>query len=253
MKPDRTPKRRSIAGFTLIEALVAMVLMATILVALATITAQWMPNWNRGMARVQRDDDLALGLDRFVADLAAAEFIPANRQTLKPYFDGTSDSVTFVRTALSPNAAPGLEIVHFAEVKTANGLALVRTQAPFVRVEQTDRDERADRDDGPRFANPVALINEPYSVSLSYAGADRVWHDTWQQAPLLPKAVRLTVRDARTRRALTVSTATLLHVEVPATCIKTKSFADCLSSLQRRAGPADAAAQSPVPPSGQSL
>ena len=65
-----------------------MALMAMILVALATITAQWMPNWNRGLTRVQRDADLALGLDRLVADLAAAEFIPANRQNLKPYFEG---------------------------------------------------------------------------------------------------------------------------------------------------------------------
>lgn len=252
MKAFQRPKRRSIAGFTLIEALVATALMAMLLTALATITAQWMPNWNRGMARVERADDLALALDRFVADLAAAEFIPANRKTLMPYFDGTSDSVTFVRTALSPNAPPGLEIVHIAEVKSANGAALVRTQAPFVRLEQAEHNEQADRDEGPRFANPVALISEPYSVSLSYAGADSVWHDTWQQAPFLPKAVRLTVRNLKTRWALAVSTATLLHIEMPATCIKTQSFADCVSSLQRRTGTANTV-PSPAPLAGQSL
>ena len=65
-----------VGGFTLVEALIATALMATILTALATITGQWMPNWNRGMTRVQGDEDLALGLDRIVADLAAAEFIP---------------------------------------------------------------------------------------------------------------------------------------------------------------------------------
>lgn len=214
------------AGFTLLEALVAIALMAMILTSLATITAQWMPNWNRGMARVQGDEDLALGLDRFVADLAAAAFVPANRQTMKPYFEGTNQSIVFVRTALSPNVAPGLEIVHFAEVKGANGSALVRTRAPFVPA------ERANSREEPHFSDPVALIGAPYTVSLSYAGADRVWRDSWQQQLLLPHAVRLTVRDAKSGRALATSTATLLHVEMPADCIGAKSFVACLKTLQ---------------------
>ena len=67
------PRRRR--GFTLIEALFATALMGAILAALATVTAQWLPNWNRGFARVQRNELLALGLERLVADLAAAEFV----------------------------------------------------------------------------------------------------------------------------------------------------------------------------------
>ena len=52
------------AGFTLIEVLVATLLMTVILAALATVTAQWLPNWNRGMARVQRAERLAIGLEQ---------------------------------------------------------------------------------------------------------------------------------------------------------------------------------------------
>ncbi len=232
MTPRPRRCRNRIAGFTLLEALIATALMAMILVALATITAQWMPNWNRGMTRVQQDENLALGLDRLVADLAAAEFIPASRQTLKPFFDATSHSVTFVRTALSPNAHPGLEIVRFAEVGSANGPILVRTRAPFVPEGASDREQ-------PHFADPVVLVRAPYRVSLSYAGADRAWRDTWQQEPQLPKAIRLTVRDAATGRALAASTATLLHVEIPADCINAKSLADCLASLYPPTGSAD--------------
>ncbi len=66
------------AGFTLIEVLMATLLMTIILAALATVTAQWLPNWNRGMARVQRAERLAMGLDRIVADLSVAEMIPLN-------------------------------------------------------------------------------------------------------------------------------------------------------------------------------
>ena len=232
MTARRRRDRHRVAGFTLIEALIATALMAMILTALATITGQWMPNWNRGMTRVQGAEDLALGLDRLVADLAAAQFIPAGGQTLKPLFNGTSHAVTFVRTALSPNAHPALEIVRFAEVSGADKPLLVRTRAPFTREAGSDQEQ-------PHFADPVVLVRAPYRISLSYAGADRAWRDGWQQQTQLPKAIRLTVHDTTTGRVLAASTATLLHVEIPADCIGAKSFTACLSSRQPAAGSTD--------------
>lgn len=225
MRVHRRRRRNRVAGFTLVEALVATALMAMILTALATIAGQWMPNWNRGMTRVQSDEELALGVERVVADLAAAQFITVGRQTLKPFFNGTSESLTFVRTALSPNAHPELEIVRFAEIDGANGPVLVRTRARFVPVVDDVHDPAP-----PHFGDPVVLARAPYRISFSYAGADRDWRDAWQQEILLPKAVKVTVRDAKTRRALVASTATLLHVQNPADCISAKSFAACLAS-----------------------
>src|SRR6185437_13010620 len=86
------------AGFTLVEALVATLLMAVILGALATVTAQWLPNWNRGFARVQRTELVAIAVDRMVADISAAEFVLPNRKTDNPLFDGTELSIVFVRS-----------------------------------------------------------------------------------------------------------------------------------------------------------
>ena len=80
---ETAQRRKRIAGFTLMEALLATALMGVILAAIATVTAQWLPNWNRGFERVQRAELLAVGLERIVADLAAAEFItarPASRR-----------------------------------------------------------------------------------------------------------------------------------------------------------------------------
>ena len=105
----RAKRRRRIAGFTLVEALLATALMGVILAAIATVTAQWLPNWNRGFERVQRVELLALGLERIVADIAAAEFVTAGANFRQPVFDGTELSVTFLRTALGPNTRPGLE------------------------------------------------------------------------------------------------------------------------------------------------
>jgi general secretion pathway protein J len=217
-------RRPASAGFTLVEVLIATALMGAILAALATVTAQWLPNWNRGFARVQRTEHLALGLERLVADLAAAEFIPAGgRDIRQPLFDGAELSVVFVRTALGPNTGPGLELVRIAEVGSERGPMLVRTRAPFVPITEGVNDRIA-----PNFADPVVLMRPPFRVSFAYAGTDRVWHNTWQGAFELPRAIRVTLRDAATQRTLSASTATRVHVEVPPDCVAAQSIGECL-------------------------
>jgi general secretion pathway protein J len=210
----------SVAGFTLLEALVATVLMGLILAALATITAQWLPNWNRGLLGVQRSEQIALGLDRLSADLAAAQFIPINGKVHEPFFDGTSRSVTFVRTAIGPNSSPGLDFVRIAEVDSDDGQVLVRTRALFVLSDHVPT----------TFAEPVVLLRAPYELSFSYAGADRVWRKQWQGKIRLPQYVRMTVRERATKMTLPISTTTVVHAEAPVMCVSAKSYADCLRS-----------------------
>ena len=60
-------------GFSLIETLVALALTGLVLSALATITAQWLPNWNRGFDRIQQSELVGISMRRIAADLAAAE------------------------------------------------------------------------------------------------------------------------------------------------------------------------------------
>ena len=215
----------SVAGFTLIETLVATALMVAILAALATVTAQWLPNWNRGFARVQRTELLSLGLERVVADLAAAQYVPAHYATRKPLFEGRELSVTFVRTAIDPNSPPGLEIVRIAEAADGKGLALLRTRMPFAPV---DPNVGVDLQ---RLRAPVVLARAPFRLSFAYAGDDRAWRPTWIDAPTLPTAVRVTVRNASTGRILTVSTAAIIHVNVAAACLRAKNSRDCVNPV----------------------
>ena len=221
MTARRQHPRNTIRGFTLLEALVAMAMMGLILAALATITAQWLPNWNHGIARVQGSDDVALGLERLATDLAAAEFIPASRETRKPLFDGAVRSVIFVRTALGPNMGPELEVVRIAEINSDQGPILVRTRTPF--TPGIDRTQ-------PTFTDPVVLLRAPYRLSFAYAGTDRNWHEEWRDQIQLPKAIKFTVHDAATQRTLSISTATRVHAEVPMECIGAKSLNECLTA-----------------------
>src|SRR5215470_10619036 len=125
-------RRSGISGFTLVEALVATALMGLVLAALATITRQWLPNWDRSLAHVQHNELREIGLQRLISDLAASEFIPPNGRTRRPLFEGTPSSIVLVRGAIGPNTRPGLEVVRIAEGSDERGTALIRTHAPFV-------------------------------------------------------------------------------------------------------------------------
>jgi general secretion pathway protein J len=217
----RIAARSRRAGFTLIEALLATVLMAIIMGALAQVTSQWLRNWNRGFARLQSEDHLAVGLDRLVADVAAAEIIAASA-TNTPMFDGAEFALMFVRTAVGPNAFTGLEAVRIEDASDDRGPALVRSTAPFTPAVRDLREIE--------FSNPVVLIRAPYRISFSYAGPDRMWRDTWRGAAQLPRAVRVSVRDFASSRALAVSTSAVIRAELPARCAAAKAGAQCVQT-----------------------
>jgi len=221
MKIRARRSRPRVAGFTLIEMLIATALMVAILGALATFTAQWLPNWNRGFARVQRTELASMGLERIVGDLAAAKFILPYGDAKAPLFDGAELSVTFVRSALGPNTRPGLEVVRIAETADQRGLAMVRASAPFLPL-APDGTGLA-----PSFGDPVVLVRAPYRVSFSYAGEDRVWRGTWRDVVTLPAAVRVLLRDAASGQTLAVSTAATVHVNLSAKCASAANVKDC--------------------------
>ncbi len=212
------------AGFTLLEVLLATLLMTVILAALATVTAQWLPNWNRGIARVQRAERLATGLDRIAADLSVAEPFPMNGDNRNPLFDGSELSVMFVRTALGPSVRPGLEIVRLIEKADAQGLALVRERVPFAPMSS---------DGQIRFADQVVLLRAPFRVTFAYAGPDRIWQPTWRGQPQLPERIRIAVRDSATGQVLAVSGAVLPHITAPAECARAKNAAACVTARSR--------------------
>jgi general secretion pathway protein J len=218
-------RRDADAGFTLMEMLIAVALMGIVLAALASITAQWVPNWHRGFVRVQRNEMLDIALSRLVTDVGAAEFVTANRKATKPLFDGAELSVTFVRSALGPNTRPSLEVVRISQTADRLGPLLVRSRAPFAPTDP----------DAPQslplvFTDQVALLRGPHQVSFAYADRDGVWRDKWLDENEMPTSVRFAIRDAASERTLAVSTAAIVRVDIPAECAHPKSKRECGTS-----------------------
>jgi general secretion pathway protein J len=199
------------AGFTLIEALVALALTGLVLSALATLTAQFLPNWNRGIDRIQHSELIGISMQRIAADLASAEFVPANREKPKPLFDGSALAVTLVRTAIGPNAGIGLDVIRIGEISDHGTLITVRSRAAFAPLPLgVSPSEQL------HLSDPVVLLRAPLRLSFAYAGPDQVFRDEWHDADRLPVAIRLTVRNAANDHVLAVSTVTPVHVDAPA-------------------------------------
>jgi general secretion pathway protein J len=179
------------------------------------------------MAHVQRAERLAIGIERIAADLSVAEMIPLNAVTRTPVFEGAELSVTFVRTAVGPNARPGLEIIRLIEKADDQGLALVRERAAFAPMPA---------DAQIRFADQVVLIRSPFRVTFSYAGPDQVWQKEWRGQKQLPDTIRISVRDIATGRVLAVSSAAIVHANAPAECARAKNAFQCVTERLKPGG-----------------
>jgi len=227
----QSSRNRRVAGFSLVEALVSVALMGLIVAGLSAVTGQWAPNWNRGFVRVQNLESVDVGLQRLVSDLEAAEFVTPNVASKTAIFVGDAKSVILVRVANAPGAAPRLEFVRLAETVDERGFALVRSHAPFRPL-----DPNLPFDAQLYFADPVVLVRAPYRVSFAFAGADRIWRDSWRNEVLLPSAARIQVRNAATDEVLAVSTAALLHADLPAECVTQHSLKECIDGMRAQPG-----------------
>jgi len=115
-------------GFTLFEALVAVALMGLILSILATVTAQWIPNWRAGFSRLQTTELAGLALDRLTADFAAAEYIaPIGQIRTKGMTEGVWSAGQIV--GLVPDGVAAVQIKTSAGQTVASDAAAPRSIA----------------------------------------------------------------------------------------------------------------------------
>ena len=208
------------AGFTLIEAIVALAIGGFVIAALASIVGQWLGSWDRGSGTLQRAELTSAGLDRIVADLASAELVPANDLGTIALFEGSERSVLFARRPVAIGGVRGLQLVRLAQAGDANAM-LLRSQAPLAFPPAIA---------APIDREPVALLRAPYRAIFAYAGDDGVWKSTWTKATRLPRTVRVSVVDGPGRTAV-FSTTVSVHVNAAPACAAARNMAECVALM----------------------
>ncbi len=182
-------------GFTLVEMIVALVVLALIMGLLAggarllRGTGDRLAAETAAMAEVSRVVDL---LQTRLGDAVAVETGPAGRQVAA--FDGTPERVRFLSLALP--VAPGEPLVAMElGLDEAGELVLARAELAadepgFAPLQQTERAQRR------RLASGVTGLRLVY-FGRKPGAATATWHDTWQDQPTLPRAVRLELAHRR--------------------------------------------------------
>jgi general secretion pathway protein J len=189
------------AGFTLIEVLVSLVLLALLLVLLAGGLRYARSTWD---AAARLDEVAAADMADTFLRARLAEAMPLYEQrkagTVRALFQGTSDSMSFVAPA--PNGPAGAGLYRYTLEAAGGGggqrTLVVRLQPHLPPLGESALDVTLER-----YTQPYALMRNIRSVSFRYFGrgelrAEPAWHAVWPRADALPNLVEIAVaRDER--------------------------------------------------------
>ncbi len=181
-------------GFTLVEMIVALVLLGLVLALIGTGARLLRGTGDRLTERSDGLADLALFstlVKERLGDAVQVDFGPAGQPAVA--FDGNAARVRFLTVAPDYQAgAPLLAMEIGAEPETGIWLGL----APLA----ADQKDFAALDDEAVTERRV-LLGDATSLEISYFGrrgdADPAWYDIWQEEQRMPRAVRFDIGHAR--------------------------------------------------------
>lgn len=227
-------RRQAEQGFTLIEVLAALAIGAAVIAGVAALIHNVALNFDRGTGLAGKTDQLLLAVERIGADLRSARQLPYGRDAKAGVaFVGEPRQLRFIAAGGGAAGPQGEEIVSLT-VEDVEGTAhLIRRRVPWF---------------GPRtlfesvaLRDPVDLIEGRLDIAFAFGsfGADGnpIWSDSWRSQPLLPRLVRLTIRDRASGAELLPGLAFVLRADAPLGCAQAGASTDCLKG----GGPAQAA------------
>ena len=191
----KAPRGRQ-KGFTLIELVVAMVLLGTMLVLLYSGLTFALRGWDAGDANGRRTADRRIGENFLRRELT--ELFPMRWKdavALKFAFEGEERRLRFVSSRPAGLSQGGLSLVGLEVEQDASGKARHLTM------------RRAMPDDEARNFAPLdhsertVLIADVDSVAFAYFGSENdfsesKWTDTWTYNARMPQMVRMRVKTA---------------------------------------------------------
>lgn len=190
-QPRRGAHCRSDAGFTLMEVLVSLVLLALVLGLLASGLRYAQSTWDA----TARLDELA-GAEMAEAFIRArlVEAMPLYEQrragTVRALFQGADDAMSFVAPAPNGPAGAGLYRYTLEAAAGAGRRALVVGLAPHLPSASDSVLERP--------LDRYELMRNIRSVSFRYFGrgeprAEPAWHTAWTRTDAMPSLVQIAI------------------------------------------------------------
>jgi general secretion pathway protein J len=184
--------RRRPAGFTLVEVVLAMALLATIMVLLYSGLTFALRSWDAGDANGRRVADRRLGENFMRRELT--ELFPMRWKdpiVLKFAFEGEKDHIRFVSARPAGLQQGGLSLVGIEVQETDRVRNLVMRRAM--------PDDDAVSFDPLQKAEPSLLVANVDSVAFAYYGAENdfseaKWSDKWEFPAAMPWLVRVRVK-----------------------------------------------------------
>jgi prepilin-type N-terminal cleavage/methylation domain-containing protein len=227
------------AGFTLVEVLAAFAIGAVIIAACAALTHNVVLNFDRGTKTVDVAERFVLAIDRLSADFASARAVARRTEAGaalaflgEPGGGQTPGKILFVAAAPVAGAPPGDEVVMLTVEQDEKLMRLVRRRAswpgPVSRFEDVAPD------------NPVVLIEGKWSISFLFGRLTPerglAWYSSWIGEAMLPRFVRLLVRDSNGRDLLGEADFAI-RANAPASCGRSDASVSCFTDAP--AGVAD--------------
>jgi prepilin-type N-terminal cleavage/methylation domain-containing protein len=213
-------------GFTLVEVLAGLAIASVIIIASAALIRNVTFYFDRGTRGATEAERLMLAVGRLAGDFGSARFVA--RRTADGAaiaFAAEQESVVFVGAGGVASRSSDDELVSLTVERDGDLQRLVRSRAPWPG--QRARFEDVTPQD------PVVLIEGKLDMSFEFGrtapdGA-RVWYSSWTGQAMLPRYVRLILRDRRTGVDLLGEAAFVVRADAPPACGRAGAALDCLS------------------------
>jgi general secretion pathway protein J len=206
-------------GFTIIEMLVSLTIIAVIMGLLGSGLRVLSQNADRNAGRIEALDMLSRAFDILRRDLAGLQRIVVVSDK-KPHFlfKGTPQRMSFV-AAEPPYPTPdGLYFLDYA-VSVAGGTAeLIRARAPYQLGMLSFP--------GATPANRVQLVQAPVEYRFSYGrstASGLKWYSTWPYPKRVPNLARLEIIDPKTKQRVAPLMIAVVRANAEIGCLNDQS------------------------------
>jgi prepilin-type N-terminal cleavage/methylation domain-containing protein len=201
MIPERKYRRaQSEAGFTLLEMLIAVTLVALMAVSLWAVFRISIRSWSRGTEFIDVNQRHRSILDLVQKQIASTLGLYTQADPLQGlpstlYFSGTENSLCFVSlNSMRFQESPGLTLVIYEVARDANGdFSLVEKEARYLG-QVTDQETAASQSKPtPIFDNLSSCIFKYYDAGENETPSEWVGEWNGEQLGRLPKAVSISM------------------------------------------------------------